>query len=77
LIPALAYGYSDCDRMRQAYGCVAYGFIPFRHADPVVNLDSKHGVDERILVDDLVFQTKAALHVARAMSSVSAAAEPA
>jgi acetylornithine deacetylase/succinyl-diaminopimelate desuccinylase-like protein len=77
LIPALAYGYSDCDRMREAYGCVAYGFIPFRHADPLVNLDSKHGVDERILVDDLLFQTKAALHVARAMSSSAGAAEAA
>jgi acetylornithine deacetylase/succinyl-diaminopimelate desuccinylase-like protein len=65
LIPAMAYGYSDCDPMREAYGCVAYGFIPFRHGDPGVNLDTKHGSDERVLVDDLVFQTQAGLHVAR------------
>ena len=39
LIPALGYGYSDCDVMRQAYDCVAYGFIPFRHADPIDNIE--------------------------------------
>jgi acetylornithine deacetylase/succinyl-diaminopimelate desuccinylase-like protein len=67
LLPALGYGYSDCDVMRTAYGSVAYGFIPFRHGDPAVNLTTKHGADERILVDDLEFQLRAALSVARAM----------
>jgi acetylornithine deacetylase/succinyl-diaminopimelate desuccinylase-like protein len=67
LVPCLAYGYSDCDVMREAYDAVAYGFIPFRHGDPSVNLDTKHGADERVLVDDLVFQTRTALHVARTM----------
>jgi hypothetical protein len=60
LLPALGYGFSDCDIMRQAYGSVAYGFIPFRHADPMVNLDAKHGSDERVAIDDLLFQTSAA-----------------
>jgi hypothetical protein len=46
---------------------VAYGFIPFRHADPITNLKTKHGVDERILVDDLVFQTEAATSIARSI----------
>jgi acetylornithine deacetylase/succinyl-diaminopimelate desuccinylase-like protein len=72
LVPSLAYGYSDCDMMRKAYGSIAYGFIPFRHADPMVNLMTKHGVDERVLVDDLEFQTRAALHVARAIGSLQA-----
>src|SRR4051812_12905129 len=72
LVPTLGYGYSDCHTMRDAYGTVAYGFIPFRHADPLVNLTTKHGVDERVLVDDLVFQTQAALHVARAIGSLAA-----
>jgi acetylornithine deacetylase/succinyl-diaminopimelate desuccinylase-like protein len=70
LLPALAYGFSDCHVMREAYGTTAYGFIPFRHADPLVNLDTKHGVDERILVADLAFQVEAALHVARAIGSL-------
>src|SRR4051794_33263224 len=73
LLPALGYGYSDCDQMRKEYGSIAYGFIPFRHVDPMVNLDAKHGVDERVLVDDLVFQTQAALHVARVIGALHSA----
>jgi acetylornithine deacetylase/succinyl-diaminopimelate desuccinylase-like protein len=65
LIPALGYGFSDCHVMREEYGSVAYGFIPFRHGDPMVNLDTKHGSDERVLVDDLAFQVLTALEVAR------------
>jgi len=65
LVPALGFGFSDCHVMREAYGAVAYGFIPFRHADPMTNLTTKHAVDEHVLVDDLVFQVQAALHVAR------------
>lgn len=65
LISALGYGFSDCHLVREAYGSTTYGFIPFRHADPVVNLQTKHGPDERVLVADLLFQTQAALSVAR------------
>jgi acetylornithine deacetylase/succinyl-diaminopimelate desuccinylase-like protein len=65
LVPALGYGFSDCHLVRQAWDSVAYGFIPFRHADPMLNLTTKHGVDERVLIDDLVFQVQAALFVAR------------
>jgi acetylornithine deacetylase/succinyl-diaminopimelate desuccinylase-like protein len=56
--------------MREKYDAVAYGFIPFRHGDPSVNFDTKHGTDERVRVDDLVFQTRAALHVARAIGGL-------
>src|SRR4051794_17913964 len=69
LVPALGYGYSDCQTLREAYGSVAYGFTPFRHQDPAVNLTTKHGTDERVLIDDVVFQLDAALHVARALSA--------
>jgi acetylornithine deacetylase/succinyl-diaminopimelate desuccinylase-like protein len=72
VVPALGYGYSDCQTLREAYGSVAYGFIPFRHQDAAVNLLTKHGVDERVLVADLEFQLEACLHVAR---HVGAAAE--
>ena len=70
LVPALGYGYSDCQTLREAYDSVVYGFIPFRHADPEINLLSKHGVDERILVDDLLFQVDAALHICRRLNEV-------
>jgi acetylornithine deacetylase/succinyl-diaminopimelate desuccinylase-like protein len=69
LIPSLGYGFSDCHFMREAYGSVAYGFIPFRHADPMINLTTKHAVDERVLIDDLIFQTKAALFVAQSIGT--------
>jgi acetylornithine deacetylase/succinyl-diaminopimelate desuccinylase-like protein len=67
LLPAMGYGYSDCEAMRTHYGAVTYGFIPFRFGDPMVNLTTKHGPDERVLIDDLVFQTRAALAVARSI----------
>jgi hypothetical protein len=69
LVPTLAYGYSDCHTFREHYGCVAYGFIPFRHADPMRNLTTKHGGDERVLVDDLAFQVLAARSVAKAIGA--------
>jgi acetylornithine deacetylase/succinyl-diaminopimelate desuccinylase-like protein len=70
LLPALGYGFSDCDVMREAYGSVAYGFIPFRHADPMTNLETKHGPDERIATEDLLFQTRAAIAVARTIGAL-------
>jgi acetylornithine deacetylase/succinyl-diaminopimelate desuccinylase-like protein len=72
LVPCLGYGYSDCDVMRTAYGSVAYGFIPFRHADPLTNLTTKHAEDERVLVDDIEFQVHAARTIARAVTSADA-----
>jgi hypothetical protein len=71
-VPALGYGYSDCHVIREAYGSVAYGFIPFRHAQPMTNLETKHGPDERVLVDDLLFQTQAAISVAREVGALGA-----
>lgn len=65
LVPALGYGLSDCQVMREAYGSIAYGFIPFRHVDPMQNLTTKHGSDERIRIDDLAFQVEAACAIAR------------
>src|SRR3954447_17172251 len=70
LIPALGYGYSDCHVIREAYGSIAYGFIPFPYADATTNLTTKHGPDERVLIDDLEFQTRAALAIAREIGSL-------
>lgn len=67
VVPALGYGYSDCDVFRKEHGSIAYGFIPFRYADPAQNLRTKHGVDERVLVDDLLFQVDCAMHLSRAI----------
>ena len=74
LVPALGYGFSDCHVFRESYGSVAYGFIPFPHGDAMQNLETKHGHDERILVEDLVFQTRAAMAVAQRIGSPLAGA---
>ena len=76
LVPTLGYGFSDCDTFRRTYGSVACGFIPFRHADPLDNLLQKHSADERVLVDDLLFQVLAARHVAREIGSLVSGPRP-
>jgi hypothetical protein len=53
--------------LREAYGSTAYGWIPFRYADALVNLETKRGADERVLIDDLAFQVQAARFIARAI----------
>ena len=62
-MPALGYGFSDCHCARDAWGSVAYGFIPFPYGNPLVNLETKHG--ERIRTEDLEFQLAAAVYIAR------------
>ena len=64
--PILGYGYSDCHTFRTAWDATVYGFIPFRHADPLDNLTTKHGPDERIQVRDLSFQVECARWLALA-----------
>jgi acetylornithine deacetylase/succinyl-diaminopimelate desuccinylase-like protein len=64
-VTTLGYGYSDCHVLRETFGTVAYGFIPFRHAPAEANLQGKHGPNEHVLVEDLVFQVQAALHIVR------------
>lgn len=56
--------------MRNAYGSITHGFIPLPNADPLVNLTTKHGIDERVRLDDLAFQTDAATHIARTIGSL-------
>ncbi|MCW2925779.1 MAG: hypothetical protein JWM98_3183 [Thermoleophilia bacterium] len=72
LVPALGYGFADCHLMREHYDSTTYGFIPFRNADPMQNLATKHGADERIEVEDLVFQTQAAHFVAQRIGQLTA-----
>jgi acetylornithine deacetylase/succinyl-diaminopimelate desuccinylase-like protein len=71
LVPSLGYGFSDCHQFRETHGTVVYGFIPFRHADPETNFDTKHGPDEHVLIDDLEFQVLAAMSIARAVGATS------
>jgi len=43
------------------------------HADPMTNLDTKHGADERISTAGLHFQTRAAIAVARTIGALGRA----
>jgi hypothetical protein len=43
---------------------------PLRHGQALSNLESKHGADERVLVEDLLFQTQAAIFIARTIGSL-------
>jgi acetylornithine deacetylase/succinyl-diaminopimelate desuccinylase-like protein len=70
-VATLGYGYSDCHVLRESFGTVAYGFIPFRHAPPEQNLQTKHGPNERVRVADLEFQVHAALHIARTLDGAA------
>jgi acetylornithine deacetylase/succinyl-diaminopimelate desuccinylase-like protein len=74
LVPSLGYGFSDCHTLRQAYQSVAYGFIPFRYADPKVNLTTKHAADERVLIEDLAFQVQIAQDIARGIGAATSGA---
>jgi acetylornithine deacetylase/succinyl-diaminopimelate desuccinylase-like protein len=51
-------GFTDCVHIRRAFpNAVAYGFCPFVVEGGAQTRPRVHGVDERIAVDDLVFQT--------------------
>lgn len=65
LMPTLGPGYTDLAPLRERFGTVAYGFIPFRTAPALLNQETKHGSDERIHVDDLALQARVGLAVAR------------
>ena len=36
----------------------------------MTNLQTKHGADEHVLIDDLFFQTQAAISIARSIGSL-------
>jgi acetylornithine deacetylase/succinyl-diaminopimelate desuccinylase-like protein len=52
LAPALFAGFTDSHWMREAFGSIAYGFMPTR-MDPLLARGLMHAADERIAVDDL------------------------
>jgi acetylornithine deacetylase/succinyl-diaminopimelate desuccinylase-like protein len=58
LAPMISASFTDSRWMREAFPeCVAYGFAPFPHED-LLSMDGgrEHAPDERILVDDVVYQ---------------------
>src|SRR3954469_10518658 len=73
LVPARGYG--DCDVMRPAFGCAALRLHPARR--PHYQSRDQHGADEqRILVADLEFQTRAAIALARTIGALDRSTTP-
>ena len=59
-------GFTDSHFMREAFGSVAYGFMPMR-MDPMLAGSLVHSADERAAMDDLELGTRFFRHVVRAM----------
>ena len=69
LAPMVSGSFTDSRWMREAFpGCVAYGFAPYPHEDLLaMNGGRDHAPDERILVDDVVYQALFFERLAREM----------
>jgi acetylornithine deacetylase/succinyl-diaminopimelate desuccinylase-like protein len=53
LLPSLSTGFTDSVYLREAFGCVAYGFSPLRSTPPEIADAGYHAKDERVHIDDL------------------------
>ena len=70
LAPIVNAGFTDSHFMREAFGSVAYGFMPMR-MDPVLAGSLIHSADERAAMDDLELGARFFLHVARSMGELA------
>jgi hypothetical protein len=57
--------------MREAFGTVAYGFMPLRHTDPALAAAVIHSADERIHQDDVAVAVEYVEHVVREVTGGS------
>jgi acetylornithine deacetylase/succinyl-diaminopimelate desuccinylase-like protein len=69
LAPMVSGSFTDSRWMREAFPeCVAYGFAPYPHEDLLaMNGGRDHAPDERVLVDDVVYQALFFERLAREM----------
>jgi acetylornithine deacetylase/succinyl-diaminopimelate desuccinylase-like protein len=65
--PVICTGFTDSHWMREAFGSVAYGFMPAR-MDPLLAGALVHSADERVPLDDLDLAVRFFLHVARSVA---------
>jgi acetylornithine deacetylase/succinyl-diaminopimelate desuccinylase-like protein len=67
LLPSCNAGFTDSHYLREAFGTVAYGFLPMRTMDPELAARLEHSADERAAIDDLELGVEALRHAARAL----------
>jgi acetylornithine deacetylase/succinyl-diaminopimelate desuccinylase-like protein len=67
LLPVISTGFADSNYLREAWGTVAHGFWPYRTTPADVHDAGFHNVNERVHTQDLVYGTRAMLHVVRTM----------
>jgi acetylornithine deacetylase/succinyl-diaminopimelate desuccinylase-like protein len=70
-VPTLGTGHTDLAPLRNELGTVAYGFLPFRHTSAASNQETKHGLDERVDVRDVLVQQRAAVEIVDALADGS------
>ena len=68
--PVICSGFTDSHWMREAFGSVAYGFMPTL-MDPQLAGTLVHSADERIPLDDLDLAVRCFLYLARAMGEAA------
>jgi acetylornithine deacetylase/succinyl-diaminopimelate desuccinylase-like protein len=64
-LPVCVAGFTDSHWFRQAFGTIAYGFLPARALDVEVAARLVHSADERVPVDDLELGVEWFRHAAR------------
>lgn len=69
LAPLVSAGFTDSHWLREAFGTVAYGFMPLRAMDAEVAGRLVHSTDERAAIDDLVDAVDVFRHVAQTLLS--------
>jgi len=67
--PIVSAGFTDSHFHRQAFGSVAYGFMPMR-MDPRLMGELIHSADERISKDDLELGVRSFINLARAIGEL-------
>ena len=64
VVPMCVPGFTDSHWLREAFGTVAYGFLPARALDAHVSARLIHSADERVPVDDLELAVRFFRHAA-------------
>jgi acetylornithine deacetylase/succinyl-diaminopimelate desuccinylase-like protein len=65
LVPILLPGFTDSHYLREAFGTIAYGFLPMRAMHPQLAATLIHSADERMHVEDLELGVRFLVHAAR------------